>query len=382
MVRNSSLADIDARQDDVAVVVFTSGATGPAKGVIYRHHQVERTMALLAHHYGLDERDSLVAAFAPWALLGPGLGVTSVIPDMDVTKPGTLTANALAEAITVAQGTVVWAAPAALRNVVKTSHSLSASKIEAFGGIRLLLSAGAPVPLSLLEDAAVIFPRASIRTPYGMTEALPIAEADIELIRNHGVGNGVFVGAPLPGVEVAIAPLDSNGTPAETLSQAEGITGEIVVSGAHIRDGYDRLWATTMRASQNPGWHRTGDVGHLDEDGSLWVEGRLAHVISTVEGPLTPVGLEQRALTTGVANAACVGVGPAGTQQVILILEMPGESHLVDAATTSRYRAECTYPFAAVLRIDHLPVDIRHNSKIDRTALARWATKILSGALG
>jgi len=382
MVRNSSHSDIDARQDDEAVVVFTSGATGPAKGVIYRHHQVERTMALLGHHYGLSEHDSLVAAFAPWALLGPGLGVTSVIPDMDVTKPGTLTADALAEAITVAQGTVIWAAPAALRNVVNTSRSLSAAKIEALGGIRLLLSAGAPVPLSLLEDAAGIFPQASIRTPYGMTEALPIAEADIDLIRTHGIGNGVFVGAPLPGIEVAIAPLDSLGVPAETLSRADGITGEIVVSGAHIRDGYDRLWATTMRASRNPGWHRTGDVGHLDDDGSLWVEGRLAHVITTANGPLTPVGLEQRALMTGVANAACVGIGPVGTQQVILILEMPGESHLVDALTTSRYRTECAYSFAAVLRIDHLPVDIRHNSKIDRTALATWATKILGGALG
>jgi long-subunit acyl-CoA synthetase (AMP-forming) len=227
-----------------------------------------------------------------------------------------------------------------------------------------------------------MFPHASIRTPYGMTEALPIAEADIHLIRNHGVGNGVFVGAPLPGVEVAIAPLDLLGVPSETLDLAKGITGEIVAKAAHMRDGYDRLWATTMRASQNPGWHRTGDVGHLDKDGGLWVEGRLAHVISTVDGPLTPVGLEQKALSAGVANAACVGIGSAGTQQVILILEMPGDSHLVDAVTTSRYRTECGYPFAAVLRLDHLPVDIRHNSKIDRSALSAWATKILGGALG
>jgi acyl-coenzyme A synthetase/AMP-(fatty) acid ligase len=160
------------------------------------------------------------------------------------------------------------------------------------------------------------------------------------------------------------------------------VTGEIAVRAAHIREGYDRLWATTMRASRNVGWHRTGDVGHLDSRGNLWVEGRLAHVITTAEGPLTSIALEQRAIAAGAINAACVGIGPAGTQQVVLILEQPGSTHLVDAAETAAFRLACEYPFAAVMRMEKLPVDIRHNSKIDRLALARWATSILGGALG
>jgi uncharacterized protein YceK len=92
--------------------------------------------------------------------------------------------------------------------------------------------------------------------------------------------------------------------------------------------------------------------------------------------------LEQRALTTGVANAACVGIGPLGTQQVALILEAPGESHVMDALTSSHYRSVCDFPFAVVMRTDRLPVDIRHNSKIDRVAVADWATRTLNGALG
>ena len=382
LIRTAPPLGVQATIDDEAVVVFTSGATGPAKGVIYRHRQVAHTMQLLAEHYELVQSDTLVAAFAPWALLGPGLGISSVIPDMDVTRPGTLTAPDLAEAVESAHGTVIWAAPAALRNIVATSSQLSDKQRSEFHGVRLVLSAGAPVPLPLLEDASRLFPSASLRTPYGMTEALPVAEADLEAIRHQGIGNGVFVGRALPGIDIAVAPLDELGNPSEILTTDAEATGEIAVRASHIRDGYDRLWATTMRASRNAGWHRTGDVGHLDTDGNLWVEGRLAHVITTPEGPLTSIALEQRAIAAGAINAACVGVGPAGTQQVVLILEQPGNSCLLSAGETAALRLVCGYPFAAVMRMEKLPVDIRHNSKIDRLALARWATSILGGALG
>ena len=375
-------APVSATQNDEAVVVFTSGATGPAKGVIYKHRQVARTMSLLASHYELDSHDSLVAAFAPWALLGPGLGITSVIPDMDVTKPATLTASDLADAVTAARGTVIWAAPAALRNVVATAERLSPQQRSELDSVRLLLSAGAPVPVSLLEQSALLFSNASVRTPYGMTEALPVAEADLDSIRAHGMGNGVFVGSALPGVEIAVAPLDSVGIPSDDLVTTAFVCGEIAVRAAHIREAYDRLWATTLRSSRNPGWHRTGDVGHLDSEGNLWVEGRLAHVITTAQGPLTSIALEQRAISEGAVNAACVGVGPVGAQQVVLIIEESGSTHLLDARETDRYRAACAYPFAVVMRIDALPVDIRHNSKIDRPALASWATDLLGGAFG
>lgn len=382
LARNATQVPVSATQGDEAVVVFTSGATGPAKGVVYRHRQVARTMQLLASHYSLDATDALVAAFAPWALLGPGLGISSVIPDMDVTRPATLTAVDLAEAITKSRGTVIWAAPAALRNVVATSTELTTSQRQSLDSVRLLLSAGAPVPLGLLDQAAELFPNASVRTPYGMTEALPVAEADLTTLRGHGIGNGVLVGRALPGVEIALAPLDFGGVPGDALTTTVGVTGEIAVRAAHIRDGYDRLWATTRRASRNPGWHRTGDVGHLDAEGNLWVEGRLAHVITTADGPLTPIALEQRAILAGAANAACVGIGPLGAQQVILILEESGPTHLADVQACDHYRRACEYPFATVMRMERLPVDIRHNSKIDRVALAEWATHLLGGALG
>ena len=80
-------------------MIFTSGATGPAKGVLYRHRQVRAQLAAdPATPTGITADDRIVAAFAPFALYGPALGMPSAVPATDVTKPGTLTAAALADA--------------------------------------------------------------------------------------------------------------------------------------------------------------------------------------------------------------------------------------------------------------------------------------------
>lgn len=372
-----------------AVVVFTSGATGPAKGVVYRHRQVAATVALLREHYRLTELDSLVAAFAPWAVLGPALGITSVIPNMDVTKPRTLTASALSDAVAAVKGTVLWASPAALANVIATEDHLLASQRGAFASVRLALFAGAPVPRASLVAAAVLMPNAQIRTPYGMTEALPVADIELSGMPAPGETQGVPVGRPVVGVDVEVVALDASGRPSVVLESTHGVTGEIAVRAAHIRDHYDKLWATNRLASVNPGWHRTGDVGHLDPDGSLWIEGRLAHVIVTPEGVLTPVGPEQRAITLPfVEQAALVGVGPTGTAAPVLVVVLATQpkrhsrSHLLDADRTEQLRQVTGVDLAAVLVRRDMPVDIRHNSKIDRSLLAAWAERVLAGAGG
>lgn len=379
--RGAEVVDPEAE----AAVVFTSGATGPAKGVIYRHRQVAATVRVLRDHYSLTREDALVAAFAPWAVLGPALGITSVIPMMDVTKPRTLTARALSRATAAVGGTVLWASPAALTNVVATAGELDASERESFASMRLALCAGAPVPASLLREVAALMPHAEVRTPYGMTEALPLTDVTSAEIDAAGMGNGVLVGKPICGVRVAVAPLNGQGAPGGDLVGEADVTGEIAVQADHLRDGYDRLWATDFRANANPGWHRTGDVGHLDADGRLWVEGRLAHVVVTADGPVTPVGLEHRILTAPfVEQAAIVGVGPGGAAQLVAVVVVRGGArpagHVLDAARTQELRRISGCDLAAVLVRPSLPVDIRHNSKVDRTELAIWAQGVLGGA--
>jgi acyl-coenzyme A synthetase/AMP-(fatty) acid ligase len=373
-----------ALQDAEGAVLFTSGATGPAKGVVYRLSQLRAQITQVAAVLRLGPDDRLVAAFAPFALYGPANGIGAVVPDMDVTAPGTLTAEALAAAVGAIDATSVFASPAALRNVVATADRLTPQQRAALDGIRTVLSAGAPVPASLLRAVQELLPNAELHTPYGMTEVLPATDIALAEIEAAGPGNGVCVGRALPGVTVRVSPLDALGRAEGQLTGTPGVTGEIVIAAAHRKERYDRLWAVEQQSSRNPGWHRSGDVGHFDDEGRLWVEGRLVHVVVTADGPVTPVGLEQRIeALDGVTAAAIVGVGPVGTQQVVAIVVPAGKrgsrQPLADSTLAAAVRAASPVGLAAVLVVDALPVDIRHASKVDRARLARWAERLLAG---
>jgi acyl-CoA synthetase (AMP-forming)/AMP-acid ligase II len=383
--------------DAPAAVLFTSGSTGPAKGVLYTHRQLAAMRDTVASTFGIRAGSNLVAGFAPFALLGPALGAVSVTPAMDVTAPRTLTARALADAARAIDATVVFASPAALRNVVDTREDLDEAGLKALARVELLLSAGAPVPEPLLAEVQQLVPAASLHTPYGMTEALPVTDISLEQIREadaetasgtlQGGGNGVCVGKPVHGARLAIIPLAADGTASGTTPVTDaGVTGEILVSAPHVKDSYDRLWLTQRDSAGLPGWHRTGDVGHFDAAGRLWVEGRLAHVVTAPGAAVTPVGAEQAIeRLDSVRLAAVTGVGPAGTQAVVAVVETvpptrtagPAEPALAASVRTAARTAGVE--ISAVLAVPAQPTDIRHNAKIDRTRLSRWATRVLAG---
>ncbi|PCN48634.1 hydrolase [Curtobacterium sp. 'Ferrero'] len=373
--------------DAPAAVLFTSGSTGPAKGVVYTHEQLAAVRDALASQYGVGVGTGLVAGFAPFALLGPALGARSVAPDMDVTAPRTLTARAVADAVAAVDATVVFLSPAAVANVVATADDLTDEQRTGLRRVGLVLSAGAPVSAALVAAVRSLVPAATVHTPYGMTEGLLVTDGVPERSR----GDGVCVGRPAAGVTVWIAPLDDEGRATGALTQAADVTGEVVIDAPHVRDHYDRLWRTD-RASRvgtpDRRAHRTGDVGHLDADGRLWVEGRMQHVVVTADGVVTPVGPEQRIEgVAGVGRAGIAGVGPVGTQQVVAVVETvparrrraPGGSPLAEPSLAAAVRAAAGVPLAAVLTVPVLPTDIRHNSKVDRTRLSRWATAVLDG---
>ena len=253
--------------DALAVVAFTSGATGPAKGVVYDQRTMAAQFTAVRDCYGIGPDDRLVAAFAPFALYGPALGIPVAVPDCDITKPATLRAQALADACAAVDATIVFAAPAALEGVLGSRAALTPEGAAALRTLRLVLSAGAPVPRRALEEIGRLAPAAELHTPYGMTEVLSVADVDLEELVAAGPGRGVCVGRPLAGVGLRIEPLPGSG----------GRCGEIVVSAPWLSLGYDGLWATNDRArtvdEHGVEWHRTGDVGHLDGEGRLWVEG-------------------------------------------------------------------------------------------------------------
>jgi len=365
-------------------VLFTSGSTGPAKGVVYTQRGLAAMRDAVATAYGISPDRPFVAAFAPFALLGPALGATSASPDMDVTAPRTLSAAALAAAVRAVDGSVVFASPAAVVGLLETAGDLDDDDRAALAGVGTLLSAGAPVPSELLLAARELLPAAALHTPYGMTEMLPVTDVELTQILAAGDGPGVCVGRPVAGAAVSVSALDETGAATGEPSTAPGVLGEILVGGAHLKARYDRLWFTQDASARDAGWHRTGDVGRLDPEGRLWVEGRLAHVVVTDAGVVTPVAPERGVdAVAGVARSAVVGVGPAGTQQVVVVVEPDGSSRagLAPADLAARVRAalDLPVPVAAVLTLPELPTDLRHNSKIDRTRIAAWADAVLAG---
>ena len=368
------VTDRVADPDAIAAVVFTSGATGPAKGVVYSSRQMAAQFDAVRACYAIGPDDRLVAAFAPFALYGPALGIPVAVPDCDITAPASLRAEALADACAAIDATILFAAPAALDGVLASQEELSPQGREALGALRLVLSAGAPVPRRILRAFAGLTPHAELHTPYGMTEVLSVADIDLAELDEVGAGQGVCVGKPLPGVGIRIEPLEGG----------DGVTGEIIVSAPWLSVGYDGLWATNDHARSFDGdgteWHRTGDVGHVDADGRLWVEGRLVHVVWTADGPVTSVPLEVVLEPVVGARCAVTAVGPEGCQQVVVVVEADGKAGLAASPLDATVRdALALQAIAAVLTVPKLPVDRRHNSKIDRTRLGRFAEKVLAG---
>jgi acyl-coenzyme A synthetase/AMP-(fatty) acid ligase/pimeloyl-ACP methyl ester carboxylesterase len=385
--RSGTLPPEPGPQDEAAVL-FTSGSTGPAKGVVYTHAQLSAVRDALAAHFDVTPETGLVTGFAPFALLGPALGTRSATPRMDVSAPRTLTARAVAQAAAASDARIAFLSPAAILNVVATADALTDADRAALAGVRTFLSTGAPVGADLLASTAALMPHATAHTPYGMTECLLVTDVTLDGIRAAAAAPdaGVCVGEPVPGVQVRISALDRDGAATGEPGTEAGVLGEVVVSAPHLKQRYDRLWLTDRAAERATGpgrWHRTGDVGHLDGAGRLWIEGRLAHVLTTPDGPLAPVGPEQHVeRVAAVRRAAVVGVGPAGVQQPVAVVELhaaPRRAGLADADLAEAVRAAAPVPLASVLVVPAMPTDIRHNSKIDRTRLAAWAERVLAG---
>lgn len=381
--------------DDPAAILFTSGSTGPAKGVAYTHGQLAALRDVLATHFDVTGETGLVTGFAPFALLGPALGTRSATPDMDVSSPRTLTATAVAAAVRESGGRIVFLSPAAILNVVDTAGALTAEDRASLANVRTFLSTGAPIGASLLASAAQLMPNATPHTPYGMTECLLVTDITLDGVRDaaDAPDAGVCVGVPIGANRVLVSALDSDGRATGAPTGEPGVLGEIVVSAPHLKDHYDRLWLTDREAVRDTDhgdvtgstdrWHRTGDVGHLDSRGRLWVEGRMPHVIVTGDGPIAPVGPEQHVERVGgVRRAAVVGVGPHRLRQPVAIVETippTRRAGLADQDLSHRIRHAAGVPLVAVLAVPQLPTDIRHNSKIDRTRLSAWAERILAG---
>lgn len=385
-----------AKEDDPAAILFTSGSTGVPKGAVYTHGIFNEQIRQLQSIFNIQPGDVDLCTFPLFALFAPVLGMMAVIPKMDATRPAKVRPREIIDVANRLCVTNLFGSPALLNRVGHAAKT----------GTRLphvvrVLSAGAPVSPRILERfTSLLSPGVQIYTPYGATEALPVAVIGSDEILNDtrhqtARGAGTCVGRPVSGLEVRIIRI-SDELIAEwsaDLVLPPGEIGEIVVYGPQVTQEYFRrpdltALAKIPDASRGRNWHRMGDVGYFDEQGRLWFCGRKSQRVVTPEKTHFTDPVE------GVFNAhprvfrsALVGVRIQGVMTPVVCIQRqpPFESgvrlRVPDSESLKRNLLELAQQFpvtrdiTTILFHPDFPVDIRHNSKIFREKLAVWAAK-------
>ena len=373
--------------DDVAAILFTSGSTGVPKGVVYRHRHFVAQVDLLREAFGIRAGGVDLPTFPPFALFDPALGLASIIPDMDPTRPAKADPRRLHHAIARFGVDQLFGSPALVDVLARHGQPLPT--------IRRVTSAGAPVPPGVVAAMrALLPPDASLWTPYGATECLPVAVIEgreLEATRaSTEAGAGTCVGRPVAANTVRIIAIrdDAIARWDDARELPAGEVGEITVAGPTATDSYFNRPAATALAKIRealPGGgervvHRMGDVGWLDAEGRLWFCGRKAHRVEAADGPLYTEQVEPVFnVHPEVRRTALVGVGPRGAERPVLCVELAAGvpaarfPAVVEALRGIGAAHPHTARVATFLRHPGFPVDIRHNAKIGREQLAAWA---------
>ena len=371
--------------DDPAAILFTSGSTGIPKGVVYRHRHFLAQVELVRSTYSIRAGEVDLPTFPPFALFDPALGMTTVIPKMDFTRPARANPDMLVSMIEQYGVTNLFGSPALMNTL---SRHLEHQKLR-LPGLARVLSAGAPVAPDTVERMrAALNGDADLHTPYGATECLPVATiSGAELIgprsKANREGHGICVGRPLAANRIRIIRIEDQPIArlADSVEVEPGEIGEICVLGPTTTDCYWQREAQNRLAkmSDEDGatWHRMGDLGWLDQTGRLWYCGRKSERVETAAGPLYTECVEGIVnATRGVFRSALVGVGESGRSRPVVIIEPDrgdSEPGLVDRVHARLQAFAETELIDTVLQHPSLPVDIRHNAKIRRPRLAAWA---------
>jgi acyl-CoA synthetase (AMP-forming)/AMP-acid ligase II len=374
------------RSTDPAAIIFTSGSTGPAKGVVYEHGMFAAQVEALRDYYGIQPGGADLPGLPLFALFNVALGMTTVVPDMDPAHPAQVDPAKIVAALERHNVTQGFGSPAIWNRVGRYCEAHQVT----FRQLARVFSAGAPVPVTVLArmKATLTAIGAEMHTPYGATEALPVASITAsEVLEKTAAqtaqGAGTCVGRPLPTIELKIIAVTDG--PIASLADARelpaGEIGEIIVRGDVVTREYFRLPEATVAAKISDGsdfWHRMGDVGYLDHDAYLWFCGRKSQAVETEAGRMFTDCVEPIFNThPRVARCALVGLGAIPNQQPAIVVEL--ESGTSSPALVDELR-QLAAKHATTCSIDRflfyprpLPVDVRHNTKINREQLAEWA---------
>ncbi|HKV12259.1 MAG TPA: AMP-binding protein [Thermoanaerobaculia bacterium] len=358
-------------EDAPALVTFTSGSSGEPKGANRTHRFLLAQHRALAAEFPAAEGDVDMPMFPVFALNNLASGVPSVVPAMDFRRVDRVDAARVLRQMKIHGVTTCTASPPFF------------DRLAAQAGmprLRRILTGGAPVSDSQLRSWLRAFPETEILVAYGSTEAEPVAHVSarerLEAVNaDRPKAPGFCAGRPVERVRAKVirihaGPVDLG---EDGWELPRGEIGELIVTGDHVcKDYYRNERAVRENKIVDPAgtvWHRMGDTGSLDPEGRFWIAGRVHSTIRRGGELVHPQLVEQAALGDDprIRRLGAVGLG----EKVILVIETEAGEEL---------RADVAARLAAVgLAVDEirvtsepLPVDPRHNSKIDYGRLREW----------
>lgn len=406
--RNRAPERVDIAASDSAAVIFTSGSTGPPKGVLYEHGMFGAQVDLIQQQYGIEPGEVDLPGFPLFGLFNAAMGVTTVVPEMDPTRPASVDALAILGAIKAHHVTQAFGSPAFWNSIGRYCEQFSIT----LPTMRRALSAGGPVPNHVLQRMTKVLTAegADLFTPYGATESLPAASISAREVLTSTAGRtragaGTCVGRAFPEMEIRIIPITEGpiATIADVGELPRGEIGEIILRGTSVtREYYRRPEATAILKIPDPRsfpgdtrpsvWHRIGDVGYLDAEDRLWFCGRKAHIVNTRGGRMFSVCCEAIFENhPDVYRAALVGIGSANDERPVIVIEPEAGRFPKMQSAEGVFRHELlklaagsplTSSIRDVLFHRSLPVDTRHNVKIQREALREWTAGLLQSRGG
>ena len=369
-----------------AAILFTSGSTGPAKGVLFSHGIFNHQVRILQEQFDIQPDETDLPTFPLFGLFSSGLGMTSIIPDMDSTKPAHVDPKNIIVPIQNFKISSSFGSPALWDTV---SQYCLDQNIQ-LPTLKRIIMAGGPVSGDLLARFETIVDKScKIYTPYGATEVLPVSLIDRREILDEtwslsNQGKGTCVGHPIPGVEIKIIEISDQPILKwqDITESGTNIVGEIAVKAEWATRTYFNRQDLTQLAKIEDGnsfWHRMGDLGRLDEKNRLWFYGRKNQRVVTEFETLYTIPCE--AIFNqhpDVKRSALVGTGYK-TKPVIIIEPV---ERIKSQAARQKFTAELlergaksslTQSITKVLFHEEFPVDVRHNAKIFREKLSLWA---------
>ncbi|MBY0548038.1 MAG: AMP-binding protein [Candidatus Obscuribacterales bacterium] len=364
--------------DDVpALLSFTSGSTGEPKAILRTQRFLAAQCRALTSCTVPEPGSVQMVSLPVFVLANIANGVTSVIPDANLKRPAAIQASPVVRQLEKYNCTELLASPAFVQKLVQ--HCLETGCTLSL--VRKIFTGGAPVFCDLVEGASKVFPNAEFEIVYGSTEAEPIAHLPVSRISIHDhemmrQGRGLLVGELAKGVKAMILAEDSNLQSRMTEAavarvRAPDLTaGEILVAGDHVVKSYflDGGGDAVSKVEVNGTvWHRTGDSGFFDERGRLWLLGRSSARVLSAHGTLYPFVVESVArMEPGVQVAALVSTGGGRRTLAVQCRRQDRE-----AVKSNLAKLASRFSIGHIVCLDKLPVDGRHNSKVDYSALAR-----------